>query len=47
MEEKMNCIECGKRAPRGFALCDLCFKKVVSDLRRLLKEYKIIPDKGE
>lgn len=34
----MRCLECGKRAPHGFALCDECATKVYRNLAELLKK---------
>jgi hypothetical protein len=33
---KMNCVECGQPAPRGFALCDPCAETVYTSLGALL-----------
>jgi len=34
----MLCLECRNIAPRGCALCDDCFRRVMRDLRRLMRE---------
>lgn len=44
---RMECLECGKLAPAGFALCDTCAPIVYGELGQLLSFEKVEDKKDE